>query len=171
MELQKGINLGGWLSQCDYSEERFESFIQEKDIAYIASLGFDHLRLPIDDNVMEEDDGQIKEKGFLFIDRAVNWARHYGLSIILDLHKAYGYDFNNAGKEEMNSLFTSERLQNRFIRLWERIASRYASFDHVAFELLNEVVEADAAKAWNELIEKTVKARKSKKRLGNKSQR
>jgi Endoglucanase len=158
MQLNKGLNLGGWLSQCDHSERRYETFIVEKDIEYIASLGFDHIRLPIDYNVMEEDDGTIKEKGFALIDKAVNWARKYGLSIILDLHKAYGYDFNNAGNKKMNSLFTSEKLQSRFTGLWERIASRFVKYDNVAFELLNEVVEPDVANEWNDLIEKTVKA-------------
>ena len=35
-----GVNLGGWLSQnSDTSKEHYETFITEKDIAYIASLG------------------------------------------------------------------------------------------------------------------------------------
>ena len=33
MGFYKGINLGGWLSQCDYSEEHMDSFISEKDYA------------------------------------------------------------------------------------------------------------------------------------------
>ena len=28
----RGVNLGGWLSQCDYSRERMDHFITEKDI-------------------------------------------------------------------------------------------------------------------------------------------
>ena len=28
---QKGVNLGGWFSQCDYSEDRFNNFITEDD--------------------------------------------------------------------------------------------------------------------------------------------
>ena len=27
----KGINFGGWLSQCDYSDERLNGFIKEED--------------------------------------------------------------------------------------------------------------------------------------------
>ncbi|HOC34848.1 MAG TPA: glycosyl hydrolase family 5, partial [Ruminococcus flavefaciens] len=44
----KGINLGGWMSQCDYSRERLDNFIKENDIKQIAEWGFDHVRLPID---------------------------------------------------------------------------------------------------------------------------
>ena len=28
---QRGINLGGWLSQCNYTIERYETFITEED--------------------------------------------------------------------------------------------------------------------------------------------
>ena len=27
-----GVNLGGWFSQCDYSEDRLNNFIKEEDL-------------------------------------------------------------------------------------------------------------------------------------------
>ena len=46
---QKGVNLGGWISQfAKYDDEHFKTFITEKDIAFISSLGFDHVRVPVD---------------------------------------------------------------------------------------------------------------------------
>ena len=27
----RGINFGGWMSQCDYSEDRLNNFIKEED--------------------------------------------------------------------------------------------------------------------------------------------
>ena len=33
----RGVNLGGWMSQCDYSDERLDSFITEDDFAMCAS--------------------------------------------------------------------------------------------------------------------------------------
>ena len=51
----KGINLGGWFSQCDYSEERLNNFIHEEDVTKIASWGFDHVRLPVDYNILQVD--------------------------------------------------------------------------------------------------------------------
>ena len=32
----KGVNLGGWMSQCDYSPERLDGFITPADFALIA---------------------------------------------------------------------------------------------------------------------------------------
>ena len=55
---QKGVNLGGWISQfAKYDHNHFRTFITREDIAYIASLGFDHVRLPVDYNVLEDEDG------------------------------------------------------------------------------------------------------------------
>ena len=34
---QKGINLGGWYSQCDYSRQRYDTFITKEDFAVIRS--------------------------------------------------------------------------------------------------------------------------------------
>lgn len=36
---QKGVNLGGWFSQCDYSEDRFNNFITEDDFKELTSWG------------------------------------------------------------------------------------------------------------------------------------
>ena len=41
---QKGVNLGGWISQfAKYDKEHFDTFITKKDIEYIAKLAMDNL--------------------------------------------------------------------------------------------------------------------------------
>lgn len=157
MKLDRGINLGGYLSQCEHNKEHYENYINKSDIERIAGWGFDHVRLPIDYEVLETEEGKPIEEGYSIVDRAVNWCKECGLSIVLDLHKAFGYDFNDAGDSEKNNLFGSEKLQQRFLDLWERISSNFSRYDNVAFELLNEVVEEDNAEAWNSLIARAVK--------------
>jgi aryl-phospho-beta-D-glucosidase BglC (GH1 family) len=71
----RGVNLGGWLSQCDYSQERLDTFITEADIEKIASWGLDHVRLPIDYNVVETDEGTYKEDGLARIATAIVWCK------------------------------------------------------------------------------------------------
>ena len=51
----RGVDLGGWLSQCDYSEERLDHFIEKKDFETISSWGLDHVRIPVDYNVLENE--------------------------------------------------------------------------------------------------------------------
>ena len=89
----KGINLGGWMSQCDYSEDRLNNFIREDDFGRIAGWGLDHVRLPVDYNVVQRTDGSLIPAGFERIDRALEWAGRYGLRIVLDLHKTQGFSF------------------------------------------------------------------------------
>lgn len=91
---QKGLNLGGWFSQCDYSEERFQSFITEADFSDFSQWGIDHVRIPIDYNLVETEDGEYIESGFAHIQRAIDWCGKYGLNMILDLHKTAGYSFD-----------------------------------------------------------------------------
>jgi len=161
MRLYRGINLGGYLSQCVHTEDHYRSFISEDDIRQIKEWGFDHIRLPIDYVVLETDEGIKRPEGYQYVSNVVSWCQKYQLDVVLDLHKAYGYDFNNAGNIEKNNLFFQHELQQRFIRLWESIAHEYGKFSHVAFELLNEVVEEQNTSSWNNLIRQTVKAIRS----------
>lgn len=158
MKLNNGINLGGYLSQCNHEAEHYEHFIGEDDLKQIAEWGFDHIRLPIDYEVLEDERGNEKKEGYGYIKRLIEWCGQYQLGVILDLHKAYGYDFNNAGSQKKNNLFSDAGLQERFIRLWVNIATTFGSYKNVAFELLNEVVERENAQVWNVLIHKTVSA-------------
>lgn len=158
MKLYRGINFGGYFSQCEHSLEHYEAFITKEDVKKVKDLGFDHIRLPIDYEVLETEDGEDYLEGVAYVNQFIVWCKDYGLDVVLDLHKAYGYDFNNAGDAEKNSLFSNEVLKNRFIDLWVKMAQRYGKLDFVAFELLNEVVEEDVADNWNDLIDRTVNA-------------
>ena len=120
---QKGVNLGGWISQCvSYEKEHFDTFITKADIDRIAAWGLDHVRLPLDYNVLENEDGTVfLEEGFERVHRAYGWCRQYGLNLVLDLHKTAGFSFDEGERE--TGFFSSEALQERFFRLWEKIAA------------------------------------------------
>ncbi len=157
MKLKKGVNIGGYLSQCEYKKEHYDEFICEQDVKKVKEMGFDHMRLPVDACVLVTENGEVIESGFAYVDRMVEWAKKYGLDVIIDIHKAYGYDFNDAGTEA-NSLFGSEASKQALEDLWSLIAKRYGKCDNVAFELLNEVVEEELAGPWNELSKRLIRA-------------
>lgn len=157
---QKGVNLGGWISQFDeYSTEHFDTFITKKDIEYIASLGFDHVRVPVDYNVLEDEEGVIKPSGFAYLENCRSWCTDCGLNMLIDLHECFGYSFDPLKKDmDRKKFFYDEKLQDRFLRLWEEIAERFKAYPaQVAFEPLNEVVLKEVWEAWNTLIAKYVK--------------
>ncbi|WP_302588059.1 glycoside hydrolase family 5 protein [uncultured Ruminococcus sp.] len=148
-----GVNLGGWLSQTsDTSAEHYTTFITEQDIATIAELGLDHVRVPVDYMLLEEEDGTEKPEGYVYLDSCLNWCKKHGLRMILDLHKTYGYSFDPLDKTDKTIFFHDASLQERFYRLWRTLSKRYgAESDTMAFELLNEIVEPEVAEAWNQI--------------------
>lgn len=156
----KGVNLGGWISQFDkYDEKHFETFITKEDIEYIASLGFDHVRVPVDYNVLEDEEGNIKESGFSYLEKCRKYCEECGLNMLIDLHECYGYSFDPL-KADMDRkvFFYDEKLQERFFKLWREIANRFKNHqDMVAFEPLNEVVLREVKDAWNVVASKYIK--------------
>ncbi|WP_044916478.1 glycoside hydrolase family 5 protein [Butyrivibrio sp. WCE2006] len=151
-----GINLGGWLSQCNHTKERYDNFIKESDIEKIKSWGLDHIRVPVDYNLVEEKDGTYKEDGFAYIQKAIDWTGKYGLNMVLDLHKTFGYSFDNGEQEA--GFFENEKYQERFYKLWEQFAERFGKYeDRLAFELLNEVTKKEYCDTWNGVSTECIK--------------
>lgn len=151
----QGINLGGWLSQCIHTKEHYDSFINEKDLENISRWNIDHVRLPVDYNLIETKNGEYIEDGFVYIEHCIEWCRKYNLNMILDLHKTYGFSFDEGEGE--NGFFANEALQERFCRLWENFATRFGKdSDMLAFELLNEVTDRSYCEIWNDIADKCI---------------
>ncbi|MGN0160338.1 MAG: glycoside hydrolase family 5 protein [Lachnospiraceae bacterium] len=156
---QKGVNLGGWISQfAKYDPKHFETFITKKDIDYIAGLGFDHVRVPVDYNVLEDEDGNMIESGFAYLKNCMDWCRANNLRMLIDLHECFGYSFDPLKKDmDRKVFFYDEKLQERFLKLWTEIATRFRDYQEmVAFEPLNEVVLPEVADAWNKLVRRYI---------------
>ncbi len=158
---QKGVNFGGWLSQCMPAKSHYDSFITEEDFRTCAEWGLDHVRIPVDFILLTDETGSVyKEEGFAYLDKAVEWARKYSLNVIIDLHNTPGFAFWLP--PEKVTLFTDENTQEKFYSLWEQIAQRFADKSgtegkcNIAFELLNEVTDKSYSKPWNEVAEKCI---------------
>ena len=154
--LHRGVNLGGWLSQCDYSADRLNFFIQEDDFAKIGSWPVDHVRVPVDYNVLEDNQGGYDAPGWERLDFAIAQCEKQGLKMVIDLHKTAGFSFDAYHGEA--GFFDNEKYQERFLKLWDEIARRYGKFaDRVAFELLNEVTDAAYIHTWNRLVAEAIR--------------
>lgn len=155
----KGVNLGGWLSQFDsYEKSHFLSFIGESDFEKIAKMGFDHVRVPVDYVLLEDEEGVRNPLGYEILHIALSWCRKYGLRMILDLHEVYGYSFDPLKHGDKKKFFFDRALQSRFYNLWEKIAHEFQNDgDILAFELLNEVVPIEVSQEWREIANKAIK--------------
>ena len=145
--LAKGINLSHWLSQHSLDEPHLQSYIGEKDFALIAKLGFMHVRLPIDTALLQSPDGSLREQGFTYVDRALDWAQANRLGVVIDLHPV-----------PAPKIAQDATAYAHFEKLWQAIAQRYVRRPlDVVYELLNEPVEPNP-QAWRDTAIKLVQA-------------
>ena len=153
--LGKGTNLAHWLSQTRRTGDARRDFITEKDIAYIAELGFDHVRLPLDEQQMWDKEGNRDEDAFAIMRNAIDWSLAHDLLVLIDLHILRSHHFNAAEKP----LWTESAAQDQFIDLWIDLSSALHEYptDKVAYELMNEPV-ADDPDDWNHLLAKAFTA-------------
>ena len=144
--LKRGINASEWFAQSarDYSAARTNRYIDDADIALMAQLGFDSVRLSIDPVPLEQyprgADGlniwQIAAE-VSRLDHAVDTMLAAGLAVQIDLHPEENYKLQlRSGNDQID----------RMTSLWRRLAAHYASrdTDRIFFEILNEPEVGDA---------------------------
>jgi len=152
--INRGVNISHWLSQV--AEEGFphhEIMYTELDAAFLARSGFDHIRLPIDEEQLWDEDGKPLEAQWAKFERGIEESLRQGLRVIVDLHIVRSHYFNAAHEGGRNSLFEDPKAQEQFLGLWREISARLSHFpvDQVAYEILNEAA-ADDPEDWNRLL-------------------
>ncbi len=153
---EKGVNVGGWLSQCDHTKDTYENFVVQDDFKTIAGWGLDHVRVPVDYDLVEDKEGNTLPDGYKYIDNAITWCQENNLNMILDLHKTFGFSFDDGEGED--GFFDNPDYQERFYKLWEMFATKYGKYsDMLAFELLNEVTKKEYMDKWNEIADTCIK--------------
>ena len=148
-KINRGTNIAHWLSQSDRRGETRAAFFTFKDIAFIDSVGFDHIRLPIDEEQMWDENGKRNEAAFQLLNQAITWCNDIGLRVVLDLHILRSHHFNAAEKPLWNEI----KEQDKFIQLWKDLSSQLHEWPTgmLAYEFMNEPV-ADDAGQWNILL-------------------
>ena len=169
----KGTNLGNWLLPEGYMfkfgktnagwmindafnqligpahtnafwQEYLDSYITEADIAYLKSIGVNHVRVPFNYRFFTGEYYMGSQNhGFTYLDRVVKWGEKHGVWILLDMHAApggqtgdniddsYGYPF----------LLVDEASQDEIVEIWTRIAEHYKDNPTViGYDLLNEPI-------------------------------
>jgi endoglucanase len=154
-EIQRGVNISHWLSQSQRRGEERINFFTEDDVAFIKSIGYDHIRIPIDEEQMWDEDGNKELEAFNLLHQALNWCDQHDLRAIVDLHILRSHHFN----QEERPLWTDPKEQEKFVNLWKHLSSELSKYstEKVAYELMNEAV-ADDPEDWNNLIAKAVES-------------
>jgi len=159
--IQRGTNVSHWLSQSEERGEARRQHIQEDDFERLEQLGFDFVRLPIDEVQFWDEEGKKLSEAWDLMINAINWAQKHHLRTIVDLHIIRSHYFNASleGKGDENTLFSSEKAQQDLIEMWYQLSDVLKGYsnDSVAYEFMNEPV-ADDHEQWNQLIVKVHKA-------------
>lgn len=135
--LKRGINASLWFAQSanDYSAHHTDTEITKDDIALIAQMGFDNVRLSIDAAPLGQSMmgyGHGPNADFLSrLDAAVDTILADGMAVQIDLHPEESYK---------QPLRTENQAVDRMVMLWRRLAAHYANRDpeRVFFEVMNE---------------------------------
>ena len=137
--LRHGINASEWFAQSpgNYSAARTNSYTDDADIALMAQLGFDNVRLSIDAWPLERSFFGHDDTDFIGrLDHAVDQMLVRGMAVQIDIHPESDY------KKRVST--TGEGVE-RFVMLWRKLAAHYADRnpDLVFFEIMNEPEERD----------------------------
>ena len=151
--IRTGVNVSHWLSQSEKRGNERQEYITKRDFDTIASAGFDHVRIPIDEIQMWDSTGKKEPEAFELLHSAIRWAMDAHLKVIVDLHIIRSHYFN----AESNALWTDAKEQNKLVGLWKQLSAELIKYpvNAVAYELLNEAV-ADNPEDWNKLIKKMI---------------
>ena len=143
-EIMNGINISHWLSQSGNRQpiEVTKAFFTRADVEYIASLGFDHIRIPIDQARMFDDNDEKIPEAFALLHDALRWCDEFNLRAIVDVHVLRSHSFTGSGNQP---LYTDPKAQEQFYEFWRKISGELKNYsvDKVAYECLNEAVADD----------------------------
>lgn len=154
-EITNGVNISHWLSQSQTRGERRRAYFTREDVRQIAEQGFDHIRLPIDEEQMFTEEGEKEAEAFGLLHDALGWCAEFGLRAVVDLHILRSHYFNAAEKP----LFTDPAAQEQFYECWRKICGELKEYPDsmVAYELMNEPV-ADDPEDWNVIVNRCAAA-------------
>ncbi len=149
IKLGRGINISHWLSQSSARGKERKAWFTQEDVRLLAEAGYDHLRIPVDEEQLFDEELHPDKEAFRLLHRAIGWCEANRLKVVVDLHILRTHHFNAAYKP----LFSEQWAQERFYSCWERISEELHIYPNelLAYELMNEPV-ADDPEAWNRVV-------------------
>lgn len=157
--INKGVNISHWLSQSEERGDARRNYFTEKDVEFIANVGYDHIRLPVDEEQLWDENGIKNTEAFTLLHNAIKWCLKYNLKTVVDLHILRSHYFI----ADVKPLWTDTAEQVKFVKLWLDLSDELKQYpvSEVAYELLNEAV-ADNHDDWNNLIARVMKPLREK---------
>lgn len=160
-ELTRGINLNHWFAHPLGPNFNF-SYITDKDLENIKTLGFEHIRLPIDPTLFfdENNPETLNAKYIEKLDKALDKMLDRDLSVIVNL---------SPDNEFKSRLALDDNFVTSVAQFWQALATHLSTRnpDQLFLETLNEPAfnyflrnqpDIDPAQRWNDVQTKLLAA-------------
>ncbi len=148
--IKRGLNVSHWLSQSEKRGEDRENYMAANDFKLIADMGYDYVRLPIDEEHMWDEEGNKQADAFKLLHNVIRWSFENNLRVIVDLHVLRSHHFN---RPDSRKLWEDKSAQEGFIEFWRQLSEELKNYPNskLAYEPLNEAV-SENPEDWNNLI-------------------
>jgi endoglucanase len=146
LTFRRGVNIEGWLGSPDRPSEKRPLSFGPADAEVLAELGFDHIRINVNEQHLWDDSDKPVQSSFDCVDELLDACAKLGLRAIFDLHVLRCHFFNAARRP----LFSEPAAVEQFHECWRRLSAHLGgrSCELLAYEYLNEPV-ADDPEDWN----------------------
>ncbi|MDY7100888.1 MAG: cellulase family glycosylhydrolase [Actinomycetota bacterium] len=120
------------------------AFFDEADAAFLASIGVNSVRIPVNQRRFEDDARpfELLDTGFDQLDRVVSLLGRHGIWSIIDLHAVPGcqnHHWHSDNPTHVAAFWDHPHFQDRVVHLWEALADRFRDRPEVAgYNPLNE---------------------------------
>lgn len=141
----KGVNLTGWFQAGSAEEIDYKKY-SKQDFINIKSLGFDHIRLPLNLHYMTggAPDYILDETFIKNLNRVIDWAEELKLYLILDNHTF------------SPSVDTDPGVEDILRKVWAQMAEEFADrSEYIYYEILNEPHGIED-RVWNKIQGKLI---------------
>lgn len=132
-KLSRGINLSHWFAQAPINSSRLKYYYSAEDMKLIKGLGFEHVRLPLNPQVLfnENNPELLNSQHLKYLDDALDLITSHDLAVIVDLHPEDDF---------MQRLACDTSFTPLVARFWQSLAVHLSSRDPnmIFLEELNE---------------------------------
>jgi endoglucanase len=119
-------------------------FVGEDDFRYLKSIGINSIRIPVNYHYFLDDENpqQLKDEGFLYLDRVAKLCAAYQIYMIIDLHAAPGAqnpDWHSDNAVGIPLFWQYQCFREQAVKIWAHIAAHYRGNPWVGgYDILNE---------------------------------
>ena len=152
--IRLGINLSEWMEKNEDLDKK-GSVVTIAVIDSLKELGFDHVRIPISEEVLFDDSLNVRSHFFILLKNVIDHCEKQKIKVIVDLHAARLFSFTKSN----NPLFSEPQPIDSFLRVWGKMQSLFRDYpsDFLAYECLNEPeAPIDKHHLWNNVLNRWI---------------